>query len=186
MAKANQKDVLTTGEVARICHVAPRTVSKWFDTGKLRGYRIPGSRDRRIPVGHLVAFMQQHGMPLDGLELGATRLLVVSSAPSESLVQDLTERGYEVKNAETLFDAGVMAQQFQPQVMLVDLADEAEALQLSRHIKENQELGGIRIVLAVDTESQSQLPQWNHCDGFVVRPAIGPAVAEALEAAAVA
>ncbi|NLE61752.1 MAG: helix-turn-helix domain-containing protein, partial [Planctomycetes bacterium] len=25
------KDVLTTGDVARICNVAPRTVSKWFD-----------------------------------------------------------------------------------------------------------------------------------------------------------
>lgn len=26
-----QKDILTTGEVAKICNVAPRTVSKWFD-----------------------------------------------------------------------------------------------------------------------------------------------------------
>ena len=39
------KEVFTTGEVARICNVAPRTVSKWFDTGQLRGYRIPGSKD---------------------------------------------------------------------------------------------------------------------------------------------
>ena len=43
------KKVFTTGQVAKICKVAPRTVSKWFDSGRLRGYRIPGSQDRRIP-----------------------------------------------------------------------------------------------------------------------------------------
>ncbi|KKL83932.1 hypothetical protein LCGC14_1969800, partial [marine sediment metagenome] len=72
-----RKEVLTTGEVARICHVAPRTVSKWFDTGKLKGYRIPGSRDRRIPFLQLLQFMRVHGMPLKELDGGTTRVLIV-------------------------------------------------------------------------------------------------------------
>ena len=55
-----EKNVLTTGQVAKICHVAPRTVSKWFDTGQLQGYRIPGSKDRRIPVDKLLRFMESH------------------------------------------------------------------------------------------------------------------------------
>src|SRR5688500_1648862 len=46
-ATTRVKDVLTTGKVAKICNVAPRTVSKWFDVGVLDGYRIPGSKDRR-------------------------------------------------------------------------------------------------------------------------------------------
>src|SRR6478736_2719268 len=54
---AKVKDVLTTGEVAKICNVAPRTVSKWFDSGALHGYRIPGSKDRRIPLNQLIRFM---------------------------------------------------------------------------------------------------------------------------------
>ena len=41
---ARQKDILTTGEVAAICNVAPRTVSKWFDSGQLKGYRIPARK----------------------------------------------------------------------------------------------------------------------------------------------
>ena len=49
-ATTKVKDVLTTGEVAKICNVAPRTVSKWFDSGALHGYRIPGSKDRRIQL----------------------------------------------------------------------------------------------------------------------------------------
>ena len=63
----NYRDVLTTGQVSRICKVAPRTVCKWFDSGELRGYRIPGSRDRRIPVGELIRFMKAHRMPTEML-----------------------------------------------------------------------------------------------------------------------
>lgn len=62
------KAVYTISEVARICKVAPRTVSKWFDSGRLKGYRIPGSQDRRIPYAHLVKFLKQHGTPLGDLE----------------------------------------------------------------------------------------------------------------------
>ena len=70
------KDVLTTGEVAKVCNVAARTVSKWFDSGQLHGYRIPGSKDRRIPVSSLTQFMRAHGIPMDGLMAGQTRVLV--------------------------------------------------------------------------------------------------------------
>ena len=54
--------VFTTGQVARICKVAPRTVSKWFDTKRLEGYLLPGSLDRRIPRDSLIKFMQNHGI----------------------------------------------------------------------------------------------------------------------------
>jgi excisionase family DNA binding protein len=60
--------VFTTGQVAKICKVAPRTVSKWFDSGRLKGYRIPGSQDRRIPREYLIKFLKEHGMPLGDLE----------------------------------------------------------------------------------------------------------------------
>ncbi len=62
------KKVFTTGQVAKICKVAPRTVSKWFDSGRLKGYRIPGSQDRRIPREQLIRFLKEHGMPLGELE----------------------------------------------------------------------------------------------------------------------
>lgn len=60
---AKGKNVLTTGDVAKICNVAGRTASKWFDNGLLKGYRIPGSQDRRIPVEELIRFMKEHDIP---------------------------------------------------------------------------------------------------------------------------
>jgi excisionase family DNA binding protein len=65
---AAMKKVFTTGQVARICRVRAATVAKWFDSGRLQGYRIPGSQDRRIPRDYLIRFLKEHGMPLGELE----------------------------------------------------------------------------------------------------------------------
>ena len=57
------KETYTTGQVARICQVAPRTVSKWIDTGKMKGaFRIPGSNDRRVPRMVLLRFIHDNKM----------------------------------------------------------------------------------------------------------------------------
>lgn len=62
------KNIFTVGEAAKICKVAPSLVSKWIDAGRLRGYRIPGSQDRRIPKEYLIRFMKQYGIPLGELD----------------------------------------------------------------------------------------------------------------------
>ncbi|HWL93350.1 MAG TPA: response regulator [Phycisphaerae bacterium] len=117
------KEVLTTGEVAKICKVAPRTVSKWFDSGKLRGYRIPGSKDRRIPMQQLLRFMRAHGMPLHGVETGVTRVLIVEQMHEVArlLSEALTSgAGYEVRVVHSPFEAGAAAVADTPSVILVD------------------------------------------------------------------
>jgi len=127
MRLTEHKEVLTTGDVARICHVAPRTVSKWFDSGQLRGYRIPGSRDRRIPRQHLLAFMRAHGMPLDEVDGAPCRVLILDATVPPSLVASLNEtEHYEVRTARDGFEAGVLAQQFRPHAVVLDVDDQAE------------------------------------------------------------
>lgn len=58
----------TTEEAAKFCGVAPRTIAKWFDTGRLRGYRVPGTQDRRVPHDSLLRFMNEHGLQTHELE----------------------------------------------------------------------------------------------------------------------
>lgn len=53
---------LTTGVVARVAGVAPRTAARWCDEGLLRSYRIPLSRDRRVEVADLRRFLEDHLM----------------------------------------------------------------------------------------------------------------------------
>lgn len=58
------KDVYRGGEIAKIFAVAPRTVSGWIDTGMLKGYRLPGSLDRRVVHGELVKFALKYDLPM--------------------------------------------------------------------------------------------------------------------------
>lgn len=55
------KQVFTAGQVAEVCKVASRTVTKWFDSGRLKGFKLPGG-DRRIPREELISFLKEHGM----------------------------------------------------------------------------------------------------------------------------
>ena len=139
-----RKSVFTTGEVAKICSVAPRTVSKWFDAGQLRGYRIPGSKDRRIPLEHLIRFMKVHGIPLNGLDSGRRRILVLDAdaALCEALRTALTDNvGYEVAVATCALEAGAAAQEFKPQVFLVDvMLPDVTPQALIRFVRSNADL----------------------------------------------
>ena len=58
-----RNEIYTTGQIAEICGVSSRTVVKWFDEGELRGYRIPGSKDRRYTHKNLIEFMKKRNMP---------------------------------------------------------------------------------------------------------------------------
>jgi two-component system, OmpR family, response regulator RpaA len=136
------KKVFTTGQVAKICKVAPRTVSKWFDSGRLRGYRIPGSQDRRIPREALIRFLKEYGMPLGELEeegwhkvliIGAEKLFI--ERLKELLPED-EDYKYEVANSG--FEAGTAAQSFHPDTIVIDLSmGRAESIQIAQNLRRN-------------------------------------------------
>lgn len=65
-----QQAVYTTGEVAKICKVSLQTIIRCFDKGSLKGFRVPGSRHRRIPRDKLEKFMKESGIPLEYLTGG--------------------------------------------------------------------------------------------------------------------
>jgi excisionase family DNA binding protein len=170
---AKGKNVLTTGDVARICHVAPRTVSKWFDKGQLKGYRIPGSRDRRIPVSELVRFMKLHNMPTDALPIGKTRVLIVDAdgESAESLGQLLAETAdYEIETVGTTFETGLVAQKFSPHVMIISLlSGDIDAAEICKSVREDDDLQAVKLIALAnhleDTE-QSALLQKGF-DGYI-------------------
>lgn len=161
---AKGKNVLTTGEVARICNVAPRTVSKWFDSGQLKGYRIPGSRDRRIPVAALSRFMKQHNMPLDGLGVHKTRVLLVDvdAGRASELTPRLAESGgYDVQFVDDLFQLGVALSTFSPHVVLISRdCPGMEADELCLAIRNQEAFQGMRLVALIDGASMADATLW--------------------------
>jgi excisionase family DNA binding protein len=157
---AKGKNVLTTGDVAKICNVAPRTVSKWFDTGQLKGYRIPGSKDRRIPVSELVRFMKANNMPAPALPVGKIRVLIVNSNESAaSAMADTlqTKADYEVQIAHSNFETGAIAQKFAPHVLLINLlAEGIDAKGICRSIRANDDLQTMKIIALANRLSDSE------------------------------
>lgn len=182
-----EKEVLTTGEVAKICKVASRTVSKWFDTGQLPGYRIPGSRDRRIPVNELVKFMKAHNIPLDGITSGRTRVLLVDDDKEivETLARILSEQtSYEVQVATTGFQAGMSCQSFKPHVLLMDIhLGDGDSRQVADFVRKSEQLQYTKIVAMSGklTDGQAHGLKAQGFDYFLKKPFQVRQVVEAIE-----
>ena len=182
-----QKDILTTGEVAKICNVAPRTVSKWFDSGQLRGYRIPGSKDRRIPLNALVKFMKAHSIPMDGLQSGQMRVLIVDgeSETVQVLEKVLAEQAnYEVRVAHSGFACGVECEKFRPHVMLLDMhLDDVKGEDVLKLIQGNEDLQMTKIIAMSGklTDGQAQHLMQNGFDGYLKKPFHVRQVVESIE-----
>jgi excisionase family DNA binding protein len=164
-----EKDVLTTGEVAKLCNVAARTVSKWFDSGQLEGYRIPGSKDRRIPVQGLMKFMQAHGIPLDGLMSGNTRVLIVDGdkeviSALERVFADQTE--YVILTSDNPFTAGLECERFRPHVMLFDLSICGDNYaSFAKAFQGNAELQATKVIAMTGRLTDGQMTHLT-CSGF--------------------
>jgi len=184
-----QKDILTTGEVAKICNVAPRTVSKWFDSGQLRGYRIPGSKDRRIPLNSLVRFMKTHHIPLDGLQSGRTRVLIVDD---ESEIVDVLEKvlteqaNYEVRTAHGGFAAGIECEKFRPHVLLLDMhLGDIQGTGVLKLVRDNTDLQLTKVIAMSGklTDGQAHQLIQNGFDGYLKKPFHVRQVIESIEEA---
>ncbi len=167
------KKVFTTGQVAKICKVAPRTVSKWFDSGRLRGYRIPGSQDRRIPREHLIKFLKEHGMPLGELEEeGLHKILIIGA--EKFLVDRIKEvlpedDDFKYELAHSGFEAGIQAESFHPDTIIIDLAmGRSEAMQIAANLRRNPSYEQTAIIgLANEDESNPEsLSQYGFTEAF--------------------
>ena len=184
---AKGKNVLTTGDVARICNVAPRTVSKWFDSGQLKGYRIPGSKDRRIPVSELARFMKVHNMPATTLPVGKIRVLIVDSdGDAASALADTlrTKADYEVQTVRNNFETGVIAHKFAPHVLLISLlAEGIDVTEVCKSIRSSEDLQTIKVIALAkqlsDSESAALLQKG--FDGWISNPADVANVVEEIE-----
>lgn len=134
------RDVYTTGQVARLCRVAPRTVSKWFDSGRLKGYRIPGGQDRRIPVAQLRRFLVDSGFDPEVIaklptDLPVALLVGMDRREREAVAGELA--GHQAESAGNGFEAGMLVRTFGPPALaVIDLAmGRAEGLSVARAVR---------------------------------------------------
>ncbi len=118
------KTVFTTGEAAKICKVSQQTIIRCFDSGQLKGFRVPGSKFRRIPREVLFRFMKENGIPTDALESGRRKALVVDDDEElVELIKDalVNDGRFEVRVANNGFSAGMMVKEYRPDIIVLDI-----------------------------------------------------------------
>jgi DNA-binding response OmpR family regulator len=94
--------------------------------------------------------MKTHGIPLNGLETGTARVLVVD--PDEQFTNVLSEtlsndERFEVRSTSSCFEAGILAAQMQPHAVLVDMnVPGASAKQFARAVRAHTELSETKLI----------------------------------------
>jgi len=144
------KTVFTTGEAAKICKVSQQTIIRCFDNGQLKGFRVPGSRFRRIPREALYKFMKDNGIPTDALESGKRKVLLVDDDADlvDLMTKVLEEDGrFEVRVAGNGFDAGMMVKEYRPDIIILDvMLPDINGKEVCHRVRADASLEDVRIL----------------------------------------
>ena len=170
------KTVFTTGEAADICKVSQQTIIRCFDAGRLKGFRVPGSRFRRIPRDALIQFMKENGIPPDLLESNKVKVLVVDDDPEiVELFVDVLERDgrFEVETANSGYTAGIKTHQFKPDLIILDyMLPDVNGNVVCKTLREDPQFENTKIVIVSGVVNPDEIQDLmkSGADEFVKKP----------------
>jgi excisionase family DNA binding protein len=170
------KTVFTTGEAAKICKVSQQTIIRCFDNGQLKGFRVPGSKFRRIPREALYKFMKDNQIPTDALESGKRKVLVVDDEPDivDLITSGLLDDGrFEVKVAANGFDAGMMVKEYRPDLIVLDVnLPDINGKEVCHRVRADQNLEEVRIICISGEVMEDRIQELKlaGADDFVQKP----------------
>ncbi len=170
------KTVFTTGEAAKICKVSQQTIIRCFDNGQLKGFRVPGSKFRRIPREALHRFMKDNGIPTDALESGKRKVLVVDDDPDivDLITKSLEEDGrFEIRTANNGFDAGMMVKEYRPDMIVLDvMLPDINGREVCHRVRADPALEDVRIlcISGMIEEDKIQELRLSGADDFMHKP----------------
>lgn len=169
----NGKRIFTTGEAAKVCNVSQQTIIRCFDSGRITGFKVPGSKFRRIPREELIRFMRENSIPLSRLG-ERRRVLVVDDDPTvvQLITAGLERDGrFEVATAANGFDAGLMTESFAPEVMVLDyMLPDIDGAAVCRRLREGSRAVKVLCVSAsADPRAVDELKRAG-ADGFLAKP----------------
>lgn len=177
----SSKAIFSTGEAAQVCNVSQQTIIRCFDSGRLQGFRVPGSKFRRIPRDELIRFMEANGIPLAAIEGPTRRVLCVgrNTAWADGLAEAGAAASLTVRTAASGFEAGCEVIAYRPHVVVLD--SEMHEVPI-RALRERLGDEGTRLVVvgAFDGEASRAAVLEQGADEALGVPASAEALAEHL------
>jgi excisionase family DNA binding protein len=143
---------LTSGEIAEYCDVNLRTVIRWLESGKLKGFKLPGRGNNRVLINDFIDFLERHNMPIpDSLKPEASPLILIvdDELPVAKSIQRVARRaGYDTLIATGGFQAGMMLSQHSPRVMTLDLSMPGmDGYSVLQYTREHESQRGLKIIV---------------------------------------
>ena len=176
MSALTTKTVFTTGEAAKICKVSQQTIIRCFDNGSLKGFRVPGSRFRRIPREHLFSFMKDNGIPTDALESSKRRVLIVDDDQGlvDLLVDVFDKDGrFEIRSANNGFDAGMLVKEFRPDLVVLDvMLPDINGKEVCQRVRSDPTLESVKIICISGMVERNKVQELRDAgaDDFLQKP----------------
>jgi len=170
------KTVFTTGEAAKICKVSQQTIIRCFDSGQLKGFRVPGSRFRRIPRDQLYSFMRENGIPTDALESGKRKALIVDDdVDLVELLVDAFERDgrFDLRTANNGFDAGMLVKEFHPDIVVLDIMlPDINGKEVCQRVRMDKTMEDVKILCISGMIEQDKVADLMNCGAneFMQKP----------------
>lgn len=172
----HEKQVFTTGEAAEVCKVSQQTIIRCFDAGRLKGFRVPGSRFRRIPREELIRFMKANEIPTEVFGQGKKKILVVDDDPQiVELFKDIfgTDGRYELQTATTGYDAGLLTTDFKPDLMILDyMLPDINGNMVCKTVRKNPRLQNMKIMVVSGVVNREEIDDLlsSGADDFIKKP----------------
>ena len=146
---------LTTGDIARYLDVNQRTVIRWLDSGRLKGFKLPGRGNNRVLVSDFIGFLEQNQMPVpESLRHSQAaqqpRVLLVDDeeAVLNAVKRALKPLDLKLLTASNGFQAGLELVRFNPALLVLDLSMPGiDGYAVIRYIREELSDSDIRIVV---------------------------------------
>lgn len=171
-----EKKVFTTGEAASVCRVSQQTIIRCFDNGRLHGFRVPGSKFRRIPRDELLRFMRENGIPTDALEGSRRRVLIVDDDPQiVDLLHEMLRRDtrFELETASNGYDAGLLTERFRPHLIVLDyMLPDINGDVVCERIRENPDLQSTKVLFVSGVIEKDRIDRLLRAggNGFLKKP----------------
>ncbi|MDA0974690.1 MAG: response regulator [Phycisphaerales bacterium] len=167
------KAIFTTGEAAEVCNVSQQTIIRCFDNGRLQGFRVPGSRFRRIPRADLIRFMRENEIPLGVLgDARRTALVVDDDAELSHRIDEAfrSDSMWQVITVPTALEAGVALERHEPDVAIFDAGmSEIDADRIFEMLRRDDRFGLVRVVFTGTVGDEERLRAARRCGAVVLR-----------------
>ena len=147
-----RRKALGTYNISKICQVAPITVGRWIEEGKLP-YFTTGGGHRRVWEEDLVKFLKEHNYPLPKnlkSSLQHTILIIDDESATRRLIRRALEKNFpsvQIDEAADGYEAGEKISTWIPSLVILDLIlPGINGIKVCERIRNNKALKSVKIL----------------------------------------